>query len=269
MKQDIKSLLLQALELQEEQEQFLSEINPVSTKEVKDLTIKELETIAIEAGIDPKFVTQALAIQSMGLNITKKSTRWLGRSTTLDESLVIDRVLTREELEHINQMLSHRSPVGGSGIVNTMGLQWKSGIPDFLKSNYMGPGSLPLSVREVQISFQQQRTIIHVKQHLHQEASGIFGGLIGGLGGGVGFGVGMGVGIGALGSPVFAGLFIPLAFIGAYSLARMIFSKLYDSQKSQIIELKRVLFQFQNPSEQQSSQIGRIDTTDLSDGNQR
>jgi hypothetical protein len=262
MNSDIRDILLQALELQEEQERIEEDTDSLHNFEEKELSSQELEAIALEAGIAPKFVTQALVMHSKGFRQSQRPSRFIGRSTQINQWLVLDRKLTQEELEHLNTMLTHRFQSGGSGTVDSMGLFWKSHPPSYFQSQYVGPSSLPLSGREVTISFSQNRTIIQVTQHLVQDAFGIFGGILGGLGIGLGVGVGVGVGLGALGSSLFALVFPPLAFLGAYGLARGIYTRLYENQKKQLTELKQDLFRFNSLSAPQNLQIGNTDTTD-------
>ena len=171
------------------------------------LTLKELEEIAAEAGIDPTHLRRAAAEVQAGGPSSGLATAFLGASPTVS----LERMIPGEVSERGFELLvpEIQQVDTGQGVPSLFGrtLTWRSDTR-----------SLQLAV-----SSRDGETQIRIDERLHGLAAGLFAGLLGGGGGGIGMGVGVGVGAGVLGSALL-GIALPLGVIGGcYLIARSIF----------------------------------------------
>ena len=174
------------------------------------LSLKDLEEIAIEAGIDPAHLRRAAAEVEAGAPASSLATAFLGTSPTISLERVIRGEIAEDAFEIIVPEIQ-RVDTGGQGVPSLFGrtLTWRSNTPSNTRS------------LQLTVSSRDGETQIRIEEQLHGFAGGLFGELVGG--GGAGIGVGVGVGVDMLGSVLFSVAF-PLGVIGGcYLIARSIF----------------------------------------------
>jgi hypothetical protein len=210
---EVGQLLKRATELQREESEGGSS---------GQLSLRELEEIAAEAGIDPRHLRRAaLEMESGGGGASGIA----GESLTL----LLDRTVPGELPGGAYELLvpDIQAAAGSVGQPSLVGrtLTWRSDTPSNTRS------------LQVVVTSRDGETHVRIEERLHQLAGGLFGGIMGGVGAGVGIGVGVGVGVGALGSVAFA-LAFPLSVIGgSYWLARRIFQHLARGRRRALTEL--------------------------------
>lgn len=202
---EVSRLLERATELQRAQP---------SSPDPSGLTLRELEEIALEAGIDPTLLRRAADELDTSLTPVDGLASTLAGAPT---SIVMERVIDHEvpvrafgPLVPMIQMAAegpgHASQVGHS-------LTWHSHNPS-------NPRTL-----QVVVTANRGRTTIRIEERYSGLVGAIFGGVMGGVGGGVGMGLGIPVG-GIVGSVALA-VAIPLGVLGAsYWISRAAFSRI-------------------------------------------
>ncbi len=203
---EVGLILKRAAELQQQE--------PASGMEGGGLTLSELEEVAAEAGIDPRYLRRAAAdIEAGGSTLPSgKASLFLGAPLTIE----LERTLTGEfpEEEFSLFVPDVQEAAGTHGQASALGkvFTWQSTTPQ-------GERSL-----QVTVTSRDGKTRIRIEERLGNLAGQLFGGMVGGGGGGVGLGIGLGVGLGALQSAAFA-IAWPVGIIGgAYLLARSIYT---------------------------------------------
>lgn len=188
----------------------LQRLEPAASGEGGGLSLGELEEIAAEAGIDPKYLrraadevdSQAVPLRGEGLESL------LGAPLTLK----YDRILTGELPQGGFEALipEIQDAAEGYGQPSLVGhtLTWQSTSPNSERT------------LQVTVSSGSGRVRIRIEERSSQLAAQLFGGFMGGMGGGVGLGVGLGVGIGALQSALFAVAWPVGVISGSFVLAR-------------------------------------------------
>ncbi len=187
------------------------------------LTLAELQEVAGEVGIDPRYLQRAAA----ELDTAGSSDLW----TSLAGSplgFVIERTIPGEFPEDRFEALVPlmQAATVGQGNASAVGktLTWSS------------RSDTNTSSQQVLITSRGGETLVRIEERLSGFAGGVFGGMLGGVGGGVGLGVGGALG-GVLGSVALAVAF-PVVIIGAsYGAARAIFSAHYRKRKRHMEEL--------------------------------
>ena len=202
---EVGLILKRAAELQQQE--------PASGTEGGGLTLFELEEIAAEAGIDPRYLRRAAADIEAGGSALRSDKASLIFGAPL--SIELERTLTGEfpEEEFSRLVPEVQRAAGGHGQASVLGktLTWQSSTPQ-------GERSL-----QVTVTSRDGRTRIRIEERLSTLAGNLFGGMVGGGGGGIGLGLGLGVGLG-LQSAAFA-IAWPVGIIGgAYLLARSIYT---------------------------------------------
>lgn len=195
------------------------------------LTVRELEEIAVEAGIDAQHLRIAVAELDRGAPASRIATTLLGSSPTIALERVFQGEVPESVFERLLPDIQHFAV--GQGVPSLFGktLTWRSTTPQNTRS------------LQVTVSSRDGETQIRVEEQLHGLAGGLFGGLVGGGGAGIGIGVGIGVGVDVLSSVLFSVAF-PLAAIGgAYALARTIFGTLVRRRKRALHQLMERLEQ--------------------------
>jgi hypothetical protein len=203
---EVGLILKRAVELQRQE--------PASAMEGGGLTLSELEEIAAEAGIDPRYLRRAAAdVDSGGSTLHPgKASYFFGAPLAIE----LERTLTGEfpEEEFSLFVPDVQQAAGTHGQASALGkvFTWQSSTPQ-------GERSL-----QVTVTSRGGRTRIRIEERLNSLAGQLFGGMLGGGGGGIGLGIGLGVGLGALQSAAFA-IAWPVSIIGgAYLLARSIYT---------------------------------------------
>lgn len=200
---EVGTILKRAAELQRKE--------PVAPAESAGVSLTELQEIAAEAGIDPKYIRQA-ATELEADPGRGEFAPIFGAPLTLRFQRVLDGELPTERFEDLIPDI--QSAAEAHGQVSAVGrtLTWQSGT---------GTDQRTL---QVIVSARDGRTRILIEERLHRLAAGLFGGIVGGVGGGVGLGVGLGIGIDVLGSVLFSVGFPALVIGGSYLAARFGFA---------------------------------------------
>ncbi len=206
---EIGQILKRATELQDQEP---------SAPSSSGLTLQELEEVAVEAGIDPRFLQRAAL--ELGTSPIDPGfwTNVVGDELMLLRETTVAGELSEDGFERVASVIQ-------------MGTR-EHGQPSLLGRSLTWRAETPSKTRTVQVTVTSRdgQTQIRVEENLHQLAGGLFGGLIGGGGVGVGVGVGLPLGL-ALGSALVATAF-PLAVIGlSYIGAREIYRKVTDKRR--------------------------------------
>ena len=191
------------------------------------LSLRELEEIAAEAGIDPGSLRRAAAELDAGKAAMhdEAAARFLGGPPTIRYGRTLHGELSTESLEKLVVPIQRAAESHGQAGVLGGTLTWQSKSSDEMRS------------LQVTVASRNGRTRINIEERLAGLAGGIFGGIMGGGGVGVGVGVGLGVGIGALGSALFSVAFPIGALGGAYWLSRSIFGSVVRRRQRVLREL--------------------------------
>lgn len=182
------------------------------------LSLRELEEIAAEAGIDPALLRRA-ANELHTLEPPTLGSRLAGAPVAIRIERVVEGEYPMERLEELVPVM--QAATAGQGTASAVGrtLTWSSRT----ESN--------TSAQQVLVTARDGRTLIRVEESFGGLAGGLFGGIMGGVGGGVGFGLGGALaGTLGLGAGVVA---FPLAIVaGSYVLARAIFRAQVQSRQA-------------------------------------
>ena len=174
-------------------------------------SLRELEEIALEAGIDPENIRLAAQEIESGAPLDGEWAEVFGAPLTLRAARDVPGEVTESIFDEIlvdiqNAGLGHGHP---SVVGNT--LTWRTG------------GGQNASSLQITVAARDGRTEIRAEERRHQMAGGLFGGVMGGGGLGLGLGLGLPLGLEALASPLFAFLF-PVGVVAlSYGVARGIF----------------------------------------------
>ncbi|MDE2982054.1 MAG: hypothetical protein OXU74_12755 [Gemmatimonadota bacterium] len=198
---EVRRLLQRAAELQKQE----------SVREYADdgggLTLADLQEVAAEAGIHPRYIQQAAA----GIDGSGPSglvARLAGTELTITVERVVPGELLDEGFEQA--IMEIQRAFSGSGNPSMVGrtLMWKSDTMDHQSS------------LQVTVSSRRGETRIRAEERLHGTAAAAHLGLVVGAGMGVGLGVGFSVGLAVIGSALFATLFPVGAIGGIYAAVR-------------------------------------------------
>jgi len=200
---EIGQLIKRATELQHEEP---------SAPSVSGMTLAELEEVALEAGIDPRYLRKAaLEMQTSGIH---EGGFWA--------SVVGDDLMLVRETAIPGEM----AEVGFERIVEvTQRLSREHGQPSMLGRTLTWRAETPGKTRTVQltVSVRDGATHVRLEENLHQFVGGLFGGTVTGVG--VGLGLGLGVpaaqflGSAALGFGIPIGLTV-LSYMGCREIYR-------------------------------------------------
>ncbi len=190
------------------------------------LTLRELEEVAVEAGIDPRFLQRAaLELGTSAID----SGFWA--KVTGDELMLLRETTVPGELhdDGFERVVS----------VIQMGTR-EHGQPSLLGRSLTWRAETPTKTRTIQVTVTSRdgQTYVRLEENLHQLAGGVFGGGV--AGGGVGVGVGVGLplaGYLGLGGSLLAAAF-PLGFLGlSYIAARAIYRAIVNRRRTVMSEL--------------------------------
>jgi hypothetical protein len=198
-----------------------------STASGGGLSLRELEEIAAEAGIDTSSLRRAAAELDAGKAAThnEAAARFLGGPPTIRYERTLNGELSAESLERLVMPIQRAAESHGQAGVLGQTLTWQSKSSDDLRS------------LQVIVASRNGRTRVSIEERLGSFAASIFGGIMGGAGVGGGLGIGLGVGIGALGSAFFAIAFPIGALSGTFLLARTIFGSTVRRRQRVLREL--------------------------------
>ncbi|HSM35070.1 MAG TPA: hypothetical protein VK837_01620 [Longimicrobiales bacterium] len=174
------------------------------------LTLRELQEIGVEAGID------AATLRAAARELDAPVGSGLGNALAGGPLVValearVAGSLPRESLDALVPLIQRAADAPGQASAVGDTLTWSSNAHGNTRS------------LQVLVSAESDdHTLVRVEERLAGTAWALYGGIVGGAGGGIGFGVGGALG-GALGS-VLLGVLIPVAaFGGSYLLARSLY----------------------------------------------
>ena len=195
-------ILKRAAELQHEEPEAPS---------ASGLSLHELEEIASEAGIDPRFLRRAAAELGTNPEPPSPSSLLAGAPVTVTLQRTMPGEVPEEAFERLVLEIQLATSLHGQPSLLGRTLTWRTDSPGNTRS------------LQIVVSSRGGVTQLHVEERLQQIAGGLFGGLLGGVGGGIGIGVGLPVGIEVLGSAAFTVAW-PLGVLGlTYIGTRAIF----------------------------------------------
>ena len=204
---EIGQILKRATELQD---------NEPSAAPSSGLTLQELEEVAIEAGIDPRFLQRAASELETDSTDSGFWAKVVGDELILLRDTMVSGELTDDGFERIAAAIQSATREYGQPTLIGRSLTWRA--ETFNKSRTV----------HVTVTSRDGQTHVGVEENLHQLAAGLFGGVVGG--GGFGIGVGFGLPLaGFLSSGLMAAAFpvcfLGLSYIGAREIYRTVTSK--------------------------------------------
>jgi hypothetical protein len=188
------------------------------------LTLKELEEIASEAGIDPRFLRDAAAELETHGPMPEGLERWLGGPVLVELERRVPGEIPEDDWDDVIHEIGRAA--GGQGHPSVIGrtLSWVLSDPN--RQRYL----------QVTLTSKGGETVIRIEERMQQLAGALFGGIVGG--GGLGIGLGIGVGVGsAMGSTLFATAFPIGLLVGSYALARQIFGGTSRNRRRALLTL--------------------------------
>lgn len=189
------------------------------------LTIEDLEDIAAEAGIDPRYLRDAAAELDTRGPTPEGAERLLGGPLMVELERRVQGEVPEDRWDDVIHEISRAADGQGHPSVIGRTLSWVLSDPN--RQRFL----------QVTVSNREGETVIRIEERMQQLAGAIYGGLIGGMGGGLGLGVGLGVGIGALGSAVFATVFPITVIAGSVWAARTAFGSTANKRRRSLTTL--------------------------------
>jgi hypothetical protein len=188
------------------------------------MTLRELEEIALEAGIDPRHLRRAAMELEPGSPEASFWTRVLGHPPQVRLEAAVPGELPVEGFESLVAIIQHVAREHGQASLVGRTLTWQGETATGTRSTM------------VVVGVRDGETRVRVEERLQGLAGQLFGGLVGGVG--VGAGVGVGVGLGAaLGSALFSAAF-PVGALGlGYITARAAFRSQAGARRRALSEL--------------------------------
>lgn len=184
---EVGKLLKRATELQRE--------DPVRTAASGGMSLAELEEIAGEVGIDPRFLRRAAAEMASGGTEPEGWERITGERLTLVREAVVPGELDQDGYERMVEVIQRTAQEHGQPSLLGRTLTWQAETASKTRTI------------QVTVTSRDGETHIRAVERLHQMASGLFAGTV--VGGGVGVGVGAGL---PLALTVFGSGFLAVAF---------------------------------------------------------
>lgn len=214
---EMAKLLKRATELQQE------EGNPGLPS--SGLSLRELEEVAAEAGIDPRYLRRAAAELASGGREAEGWEKLTGERLTVVQEVVVPGELTPEGFERVLAVIQSTCAEHGRPSLMGRTLTWQ------------GENASKSRTMMVTVSVRKGETLIRAEERLHQLATGLFAGSTLGVGSGLGVGVGVPMAINVLGSAFLAVAF-PLATVGvAYTGARVIYRGIVKKRNAVVARL--------------------------------
>jgi hypothetical protein len=189
------------------------------------LTLRELEEIAAEAGIDVDHLRRAALEVDTGTDRLGPLGRLVGGPLTVVQEDVVEGEVDEEGFQALLEALQRG--LGEFGLPSLMGrtLTWKN------EATKSGGRSTMATV-----SVRDGRTTIRIEESYQQVAGGLQGGLT--VGGGVGVGVGVGVPLATSVGSVLLGVAFPVAGVAvAYVIARASYRGYVEKRRRKVSDV--------------------------------
>jgi hypothetical protein len=214
---EVARMLKRATELQRE--------DPVRPNPAEGLSLRELEEIAAEAGIDPQHLRRAaLEIDA----VRDQPTRWttlLGENPTVAAGAVVPGELVPEDFELLIPIIQQTMREHGQPSLLGRTLTWRAEV-----------GQKERSIQVV-VTSRDGETTLQAEERLQRLAGAIFGGGVAGGGSGIGVGFGLPLALNVLGSPLLAFAFPLGAMALGWMGAREIFRRIVRKRRKVLSEL--------------------------------
>ena len=176
------------------------------------MTLAELEEIAAEAGIEPRYLRRAAMELHAHTPAPSLWARIVGERLEVVHEVVVPGELPDEGWERLVTTLDRSLREHGQPSLLGRTLIWRA------ESAYQ------MQTTQVTVSVRAGETHIRAEERLHYLASGVFGGSVTGVGVGIGVGVGVPIGINVLGSVLFAAAapvgVVGLTYVGCRAIYR-------------------------------------------------
>lgn len=214
--QEIGRILKRATELQH--------LEP-SAPAAGGVTLAELEEIAAEAGIDPRYLRRAAVEVDSGLHDTSIWTRVVGDELLLVRELTLPGELGEGGFERIVAAIQSKTSEHGQPSLLGRTLTWRAETASKTRTI------------QVVVTSRDGHTQLRLEENLTQLATGLFAGTTSGFGLGLGLGVGVPIGAGVLGSALFA-VAAPLGAVAiSFVASRAIYRTIVRSRSRRIAAL--------------------------------
>jgi len=168
---EVGELLERATDLQRQ--------DPVRAAASGGMSLAELEEIAAEAGIDPRFLRRAAAEMASGGTVPEGWEHITGERLTLVREAVVPGELDQDGYERMVEVIQTTAQEHGQPSLLGRTLTWQAETASKTRTI------------QVTVTSRDGETHIRAVERLHQMASGLFAGTV--VGGGVGLGVGAGL----------------------------------------------------------------------------
>jgi hypothetical protein len=203
---EVTRLLKRATDLQREESRYPAPAG--------GLSLAELESIAGEAGIDPRWLRRAAAEMDTGEGAATLGARLAGEQTTLSREAVIPGELPEFGFERLVAVIQQVSREHGHPSLLGRSLTWQGETVNKTRS------------LQVVVSVRRGETFIRVEERLGQLAGAVFGVSLGAVGSTLGLAVGLPVALEVLGSGLLAVGFplgaLALSFLGGREIYRSV-----------------------------------------------
>ena len=209
---EVGKLLKRATELQRE--------DPASTAATGGLSLSELEEIAAEAGIDPRFLRRAAGEMASGRTAPEGWARITGERLTLVREAVVTGELDQEGFERMVETIQVHVHEHGQPSLLGRTLTWQAETASKMRTI------------QVMVTSRDGETHIRAEERLHQMASGLFAGTVSGVGVGVGVGAGLPLALTVFGSSFLAVAFPVGATVLSYLACREIYRRVVHGRES-------------------------------------
>ena len=189
------------------------------------VTLADLEEIAAEAGIDPKYLRRAAMEVDTGVADSSFWASVVGEDLMLTRDVTLPGELPDDGFERIVTAIQSQAREHGQPSLLGRTLTWRAETVS--KSRTI----------QVVVTSRDGHTHVRLEENLSQLATGVFAGGTAGLGLGVGLGVGLPIGLEVLGSVAFA-VAAPVAAVAlSYIGARQIYREVVRRRNQAITDI--------------------------------
>lgn len=196
-----------------------------SAPSASGVTLSELEEIAAEAGIDPKYLRRAALEVESGARDPSFWASVVGDEILLHRAVTLPGELSEDGFERIVAVIQMQTRVHGQPSLLGRTLTWTAETAN--KSRTL----------QGVVTSRDGRTEVRLEENLGQLAAGLFAGMTSGLGIGAGMGLGLPIGLKVLGSVAFA-VAAPVGVMGlAYIGSRAIYRAIVRQRRQAIGDL--------------------------------
>ncbi|MDP2959644.1 MAG: hypothetical protein Q8N53_24780 [Longimicrobiales bacterium] len=213
---EVTSLLKRATSLQQEES--------YPAVQSGGLSLAELESIAAEAGIDPRYLRRAAAEMASGASEPGTWERVAGERFTLVQEAVVPGELPPEGFERVAAAIQMTAGENGQATLLGRTLTWQAETAG--KSRTI----------QVMVSVRDGETHIRAQERLHQLATGTFVGSTFGVGTGAGIGFGL-FALNVFGSALLAFAFPAAAWAFSFMAAREIYGRIVRRRRAALAAL--------------------------------